>query len=342
MRKIIAFFITILIVIPFLFAFLVIAPVRTWALDRNMYYDIFSGERLNFLLQMQSLPINIGGPIIPSQGLTDAFYAAFKTTITPQYLQTQAKGFIDTSLDFIEGASSTLEYKVDLKPLKQSILGEKQTEFINTLEANIPICDAAQAQMMQQMAIFLCRPADMSASDFTTKILTPSLPTLVDYIPDEYSLNTIPMAWLQNALNLIKIIPGMNFSATLTLAVALLGVMAIAFWLLAALISGSRWKYRLLWLGWSLILPTITVLGIGILLQTSYTMTWATNWLNGINATFLTPELQSGILNIGEYTITKIGQPFLIAGGLGCALGLVLLVWGIVLKPKSDDVSQPA
>jgi hypothetical protein len=333
MRKFLAVLIILLLVIPLMTAALFVVPLRTWMLDRSFYTKALSGEQLSKVLQSSPVfPVQLELPIQLSQETMDALYGVIKQTFTAQYLDSQVQPLVDSLLNLVEGKTSSLQLRLDLKPIKADLLGEKRDQILSILTASIPVCAAGQTAT--QSGAQVCRPASVSVESFTQTFVAPALTQVVDSLPDEYDLQTVSGFSLDRLYFWQSALPGMSVPNALTLLVVLIGLLAFLFWLISALVADDKWGVRLQWLGAALLVPAVIVLLAAVIVQ----------WLNpGAAINFglvqfgqigLAPELKSALTGLLQSLASSVARPFFLSGGIALATALVLLVLGGALKPR--------
>ena len=341
MRKVLAIFIILVFVIPLVTAALLILPVRVWILDRNFYAQSFSGENLSSLIQNSpTFPLKLELPIQFSQATLDSFYAVIKDTITPQYLDSQIKPIIDNSLNWLEGKTSTLDLKLDLKPFKSALLGEKRDEIIQVISQSIPAC--AAGKQPSQSGVQICRPADVSLEIFNQTYIIPSFTQVVQSLPDEYGVKSSGSLPLERVFFWSAYFPGLTLPNLLTIAVVIIALLAFLFWFISALIADSSWSARLKWLGGALIIPALIVLGVAALIQFINTASLVNLGLNGLGQVQLTPDLKTSLAGLFHSLSSQVAAPFFISGGIALGCAIALIAWGAFTKPKKVEPATKA
>jgi hypothetical protein len=340
MRKVLAIFIILVFVIPLVTAALFVLPVRAWILDRNFYARALSGEHLSNLIQNSpTFPLQLHLPVQFSQTALDSFYAIIKGSITSEYLDSQIKPIIDNSLNWLEGKTSTMDFKLDLKPFKTALLTEKRDAILQVIAQNIPVCTSGQQGAQKNGEI--CRPANLSVESFNQTFIAPALNQIVQALPDEYSVQTPQNLSIDRFYFWNSIFPGLTLPNMLTLAAAIVTFLALLFWLLSALIADSSWSVRLKWLGGALILPALIVLGVAALIQFINTAGLINLGLSGLGQVQLTSELKTSLADLFHSFSSQIAIPFFISGGIALGSAIALIVWGSFTKPKKvEPVTQ--
>lgn len=332
MRKFLAVLLILLLVIPLMTTALLVVPLRTWMLNRSFYAKALGGEQLAKVLQSSPVfPVQLELPIQVSQETMDALYDVIKQTFTAQYLDSQVQPLVDGVLNLVEGKTTSLQVKLDLKPIKTAMLNEKRDEVLSIIAGGIPTCAAGQSPSQGAQ---ICRPADVPVESFAQTFVAPALNQVVQSLPDEYDLQTGSGFSLDRLFFWQSALPGMSVPNAFTLLVVLIGLLAFLFWLISALVADDRWGVRLQWLGAALIAPAVIVLLVAIIVQ----------WLNPAAAinfgllqfgqSGLPAEMQSAITGFLQSIASSVARPFFLAGGIALATALVLLVLGATLKPR--------
>ena len=336
MRKVLAIFFILIFVIPLVTAALLILPVRAWILDRNFYAQAFSGEHLSNLIQNSpNFPLKLEMPIQFSQATLDSLYAVIKKTITSQYLDSQIKPIIDNTLNWLEGKTTTLDFKLDLKPIKSAILVEKRDEILQVISQSIPVCPAGQQPSQKNVEI--CRPASVSIETFNQNYIAAALTQVVQSLPDEYAMKSPVNLPLQRVFFWTSFFPGMTLPNMLTLSAVIVALLAFLFWFLSALIADPSWSVRLKWLGGALIIPALIVLSLAALIQFINTASLVNLGLNQLGQVQLTSELKTSLAGLFQSITSRVAAPFFISGGIALGSAIALIAWGAFTKPKEVE-----
>ena len=336
MRKVLAIFIIIVFVIPLVTAALLVLPVRAWILDRNFYNQVLSGERLSNLIQNSpTFPLKLQLPVQFSQATLDSLYAVIKKTITPLYLDSQIQPIIDNSLNLLEGKTSTLDFKIDLKPIKSAILGEKRDEILLVISQSIPACAAGKQSTQNNAEI--CRPADVTIETFSQTFIAPALTQVLQSLPDEYAVQTPQNLPMERIFFWATLFPGLTLPNMLTIAVVIVALLAFLIWFLSALIADPSWSVRLKWLGGALIVPALIVLGVAALVQFINTASLVNLGLRGLGQVQLTPEIKTSLTGLIQSITSRVATPFFISGGIALGSAIALIAWGTFTKPENVE-----
>ncbi len=331
MRKIIALLLTIFLVFPLIMATLSVISVSSWVLDRGFYEGLLGDERLYEVLLSEELPNYFGRRIVvreieslPADALSDAL----REVVTPAYMREQALRIVDDVFDFIEGRDFTLDLYLDIAPIKAALRGEAGPRFSRTLAEGLPTCAAGQEALAPDGTIIRCIPADVSVEE-AAGLISLALPVYLDEVPDRIDLNRNPID-LRRELRGAEIWTGFVGTNGLNLAIIVLVFIAGSFWAVAALIGGEDQRERLMWLGWTLLIPAVLIFLIGLPINSDV----ASNWVRyGFNeARFggfeYSAEFRQALLDVSRHALNQIANGFMAAGGVAGAIALALLAWG--------------
>jgi hypothetical protein len=340
MRKILAFILIIVFVIPLVTAALVLVPVRTWVLDRNFYSRALSGEQLsNILQQSPGFPLKFNLPIQLSQDTLDSLYGVIKQAFTPQYMDSQVQPVVDSILNLVEGKANNLNLSLDIKPIKAAILGEKRDEILSIFALGIPECPFGQTS---QTGAQVCRPAGISSQSFTQTTLDPALNQVVQSLPDEYAVKTGDNVALNRYYFWQSTFPGLNVPVVFTILVVLVCLLALLFWIISGLVADSAWGSRLVWMGAALLVPALLVLVLAALLQWVNAASLFNLGLLRFGQVDLTPEVRTAFSGFFKTVATSVARPFFLSGGIALGLAVMLMAWGSLTKPRKMEAEEEA
>ena len=328
MRKLLALLLVVILVFPLTMATLSVISVSTWVLDRNFYTDLLGNERLYEVLLAEDLPNYFNRRVVrevdsvPAQALS----AALREVVTPQYMRDEATRIVNEAFDVIEGRSDALDIYLDVTPIKAALRGEGGTRFARTLAANLPTCAEGQESTVPGGTLLRCLPASVSTEEAAT-IIGAALPLYLDKVPDQIDLTG-------ERINLRRDLRGVNFMMTgqdaLNMAIVVLVFIAGSFWFVAALIGGEDRRERLMWLGWSLLIPAILVFLIGLPIHSDLTTGWVRFGLNEarLDGFEYSLEFRQALIEVSRTALNTIANGFLMAGGVAGAIAIALIVWG--------------
>ena len=338
MRKLLASLLVIVLVFPLTLATLSVISVSAWALDRSFYEDLLGDTRLYEVMLSEDLPNYFNRQLareIDSDLPAAALGKALREVVTPEYMRDQALRIVDDTFDAIEGRDPTLDLTLDLKPLKAALAGEGGRRFARTLAAELPTCAAGQEPLTttaQGTKIISCRPSNVSV-DEAANLIALALPSFVDKVPDHISLN-------RNPVNLRGEMRGVPFwlvgAGGLSLAMAVMVVFSGSVWLAAALIGGYDKRERLLWLGWSLIVPAVLVFLIGLAVNSVFATGWVRFGLNEarLEGVEYSESFRLAMLDVSRTALNTIANGFLATGAVSGAIALALIAWGWGTPPE--------
>ena len=338
MRKIIGVVLAVAIAMPLILSSEIVAAVANWAFDRNIYIEaltseavreqILSEETVQTLLQENTA--NIEGYDVA------AMNALLQTLITPEFMENQVADLTNQLFDYLEGKTEILELSLDLTPFKTAIQGPNQDVILLQIAQTLPVC--SQEQVENTESIPLCKPAGVDDQTYVASFLKPNLPLLLMLIPSSVPLGE-PVDLRSNIKNIPLFWQQFLYLDGTHSALILLGVIAGLFWLLAIVIVGKNWKEKLLWSGWTLILPSLLVLFIGITAGTALSwnmIKFIFQQMNLYDATHLPIIAQDAIQTLSTVFAEYVRNGFLTVGGCCSAIGLGLIAWGVATHPKKE------
>jgi hypothetical protein len=124
-----------------------------------------------------------------------------------------------------------------------------------------------------------------------------------------------------------------------TTAVIVLGVIAVGAWFTTGIIAGDSAGSRLRWLGGTLFLPSVVValIGLGIMSTSAIAVSRGAVMIDGGISGRLSQTVYDALVG----GVGRISTAFLVAGGIPTAIGLGLLVIGLVIPaPRRDDMER--
>lgn len=343
MRKLVALFLIVILVFPMTLATLSVISVSTWVLDRSFYEDLLGDTRLYEVMLSEDLPNYFNRRFareFDSDLPVAALGQALREVVTPEYLRDQATRIVDQTFDTLEGQSDTLDLYLDMLPIKAALRGDGGRRFAQALAAELSVCSAGQNEVVAEGTIMPCRPADTSV-DEAAVLIADALPTYLDRVPDRLNL-------AREHLDLPRGLRGANAlmlgTEALNLAIVMLVVIAGSGWLVAVLIGGSDRRERVLWLGWSLIVPAILIFLIGLAINTDFSLGWVRFGLNEARFEGIeySESFRLAVLDVSRTALNTIANGFLAAGGVAGAIALALIVWGWGMLPEPRRVPVTA
>ncbi len=340
MRKFLGVLFTVVLVFPLILSTLVIYSLSTWAMDRKLYIDTLSSPEVQAQLFsdkfIEKMVIDNLGEIEGSDSA--AVGTLFRSLFSEQYFTNQTTIMVNQFFDFLEGKSNVLTLQLDLTEIKAVFSGPNQQELLENLAQALPACQ--ENQPTQGLGRTLCKPDAISEEDFIEYYLKTNLPILMALIQDNVTIvgpvsmptqfQNVP-APFQQFLNLGNLKTTIFFLAGLTLLL----------WSLTALIAGKNGKERLLWLGWTMIIPAILVLIMGLTAESAFF--WNMLQYGIVQWKILeSGNLLFTLLPILQTLFSKqISSSFILSGGFSSAIGLGFIAWGAVTRtPKAKKIEE--
>ena len=340
MQKILAFILTLILVFPLLLAALALTSVNSFILDRDFYVQSLDNEQFyDSLISDSAVSAILGAYLnIPTIADTTRIDAVVKSVITRDYLKVQVNNYVNGIFDYLQGKTDKFEPALDLKPIKTALAGEKQDEFLAAIAAILPLCEPGQTPGIDTMIHMACKPAGLSDEVLAQDYIKPILPIVISQIPD---LMPIGENWIEIRSTGIwgLFASGVAVSASLILVTVFLVFMAVSIWYITALIADASWRMRLLWLGWSLIVPS----GLIFLASLALSADIPRYWLNlGIeraasNNAFLNMGLHETLRVVINNAVPRAARSIMITGGISSALSLGLIFWGLATPKQKHD-----
>lgn len=319
-----------LIFFPMALGGLALTAISTWALDRTFYTDLFTDQRLYAAFLAEGANVDItpdsdSALDVQDAKTSEAFALATKEILSAEYLTATASGIVDTVFDFLEDTSKGLNLSVDLRPVKESLRGDRGVAFARTLAQNLPTCTQGAATTTVTTVTFpACRPENTSIEALEGQI-TPLVDQLAAALPDEQVLADNPIQPGE--------LPSTSLPSLLsTSVITLLGVAGI-FWLIIGVTGGTNRRNFFLWLGISLLVPAILILmaGIGTINGAAGNVIRSSleSGLSG-NGGVSDPQIRTAFIDVFVRAVTRIGNGFLTVGGVASLVAVVLTVIGAV------------
>jgi hypothetical protein len=345
-RKVIALLLVIFVVLPLIFTTLIMISINSWVLDRNFYVNLLDDPKLYEALLSQDLPTYVNNRWFTREINSDlppaALDKALREVMTPQYLHDESVRIVNQAFDTLEGRRDAFDISMDLAPIKAALRGDGDARFAQALAAQLPACAAGQEPLIAGSTLIRCRAANVSTDEATQQIVT-ALPAFIDQMPDQINLAREPLdlraEWRPFSLIFLG---NLGLSLTIGMLLALAGV----FWLATGFIGGTNRRERLLWPGWSLLVPAALVLIIGIAISTP--IATGSIWLGlersrfAIEGVQYSAALRQAIVEMASRALAAVAGGFLLAGGISTALACGLLVWGAVTRSEAHPASAVA
>lgn len=343
LRRGIALLLVIFVALPLIFTTLIMISINSWVLDRNFYTNLLDDPKLYEALLSEDLPLYINNRWFPREINSDlppvALDKALREVMTPEYLHDQSVRIVNQAFDTLEGRRDAFDISMDLAPIKAALRGDGGARFAQTLAAQLPVCAAGQETLIAGSTLIRCRAANVSTAEATRQIAT-ALPAFIDQMPDQINLSREPLdlraEW--RPFNLIFL-----GNLGLNMTIGMLLVFAGVAWLAAGFIGGTNRRERLLWLGWSLLIPATLVFIMGLAINSPLTVGGIGLGLErsrlAIEGVQYSAALRQAIVEMAGRTLAAVAGGFLIAGGISTAIACGLLVWGAATRSEAHPTS---
>ncbi|HAF61449.1 MAG TPA: hypothetical protein DCK95_03890 [Anaerolineaceae bacterium] len=325
-----------LVIVPLILVSLVTTSVTFWVLDRETTIKSFTSDEFVEQISSNIAFQEIIEGYLGEMGQTEsaALSASILAILPEDYFKTQITSMLNQVFDYFEGKAPTLSLQLDLTTVKNELTGPNREEQLRKFAQALPICQVEQ--MVENNAITICKPDFIDEDDFIEYYLKPTLPILMMFIPNSIVVMepSDPMGDISNVPPLLQsyIQPG-NMKNMVYILIGL----TVLLWFLTALIGGKDWRERLLWLGWTLIIPSVAVLVMGALLGSDLGDNLIQLGLEYVNFQSIQnlPLTTQGIAQIMKTAFMKPLQTGSITmGGCATALGIGLIAWGAVTRKK--------
>jgi hypothetical protein len=343
-RKLIAIGIVMVLAFPLMMAALSLASVSTWVFDRDFYTNLLDNDEIYQVLLDEQFPTYFDHQISGRyQGIPlDALSQALRTVVTPEYLREQVMGIVNEAFDFFEGRDPTMDLYLDVSSLKQAILGDKGEAFARALVDALPSCQAGQEPTLPGDVVIRCIPTHLTI-DQAVQEVSKAMPVFLQKVPNRIKLTDEPFT-VSNRWGSVDVWLGVSGRFGFTIALLILFGMALSSWFVAALIFSDTWKTRLLWLGWSMIVPAVLVFLIGLVLGSEMSLKALRYGLSRarMDEVAYSPAFQAALLDSLRPAVELIANGFLMVGGIAGGMGVALLVWGLSMPAPLPGMHEPA
>lgn len=342
MRKIIAVLFTIALVFPLLLSAQAVIGAASFVLDRQFYVEALDSEPVyeavvtgtlihRFLAISLSLPANTN---------TAQLEAILRSILNQEYFRTQVSAITDNFFDYLQGREEDFNPSIDISSVKNALAGEKQDEFLLALAQALPACEPTQTPGLGGLGQPACKPAGVPDEILARDYLKPIFPLALAQIPDQ-----VPLVenWqeLRKNRNYRSFLPGMAIPASLLFSALFLVFVALSFWYIGALIAEPSWRGRLLWLGWTLIIPSAMLLLSGLTAGSAIPAYWIDTGLSRVNFSgvqFSIPGINETLRAILLGALPRASRALVTVGGVSASLALGLIVWGLAKsKPRPKE-----
>jgi hypothetical protein len=338
LRKVIALLLVIFLVLPLIFTTLIMIAINSWVLDRNFYVNLLDSPNLYEALLSQDLPLYVNNRWFPREINSDlppaALDKALREVMTPQYLRDQSVRVVNQAFDTLEGKREAFDISMDFAPVKAALRGDGGARFAQTLGAQLPACAAGQEPLIAGSTLIRCRASNVSTAEAAQQIVA-ALPAFIDQTPDRISLSreSLDLRTEWRPFNLIFL-----GSFGLSMTIGMLLVLASIVWLAAAFVGGANRRERLLWLGFSLLVPAALVLIMGLAINSPLTIGSIGLGLDrsryAIEGVQYSAALRQAIVEIASKAVSAVGGGFLWSGLASAAIAIGLIVWGAYTRSE--------
>lgn len=334
MRKLFAFFIALVLVMPLLLAAQAVIASSSFILDRDFYTDSIDSEDVYEHIITDAV---IWGLIseqlaLPPGTDTTRLQAVLNKAINRSTIRSQVSGLVNEFFDYMQGDRETFNPQLDVSSVKSSLAGDLQEEFLLELMAVLPVCDESQLQALNSGELAPCKPAGIPDELLIENFLKPAFPFILVSIPNQISLEGRWSAW-QEQDDWRSLVPGQALPASLILAAVVLGFMAASLWYMAALLADSTWRVRLQWLGWMLFFPSALIFLTGLLIGSGISAPLLEFGLERVSLPF-GPAFEAIFKAVLSGGIPRAAGAFLMVGGISSAFALALFLWGWVIPRR--------
>jgi hypothetical protein len=337
MRKLLALLITLTLVFPFILSAQVLFGVNSFILDRNFYIQALDNNQVYESLMSDSLiNTSIGTylPLSPDADLSE-IKGVLESVITHEYLKEQIEIFVNGFFDFLQGKTSNFSPVVNLVPVKVTLSSDKQDELLAAIAAIIPVCKPGQMPGIDTSNRNTCKPAGISDEILVKDYLKPVFPLVLAQVPDEVPIGK---KWdeILASRNWGPFASGMALPASLMLISVFMALVAALFWYIAALIADGSWRVRLLWLGWTLMIPSALIFIVGLSISTDITNYWINLGLERVsfnNIPFGT-GLRETLRAVVSGSLLRVASSLMMVSGISGAVSLGFIFWGLATTRK--------
>jgi hypothetical protein len=321
MRKLLALLITLALVFPFILSAQVLFSVNSFILDRNFYLQTLDNNQVYESLMSDSLINAMIGTYLPLPPDADLskIKGGLESVITHEYLKEQIDIFVNGFFDYLQGKTSSFSPVVNLVPVKVTLSSEKQDE--------LPGIDTANQNT--------CKTAGISDEILVKDYLKPVFPMVLAQIPDEVPIGT---KWdeLLASRNWGPFASGMALPAILMLISVFITFVAASFWYIASLIADGSWRVRLLWLGWTLMIPSALIFIIGLSISTDISNYWINLGLERVSFNNIPfgAGLRETLRVVVSGSLPRVASSLMMVSGISGAVSLGFIFWGLATNRK--------
>ncbi len=343
MRKVLAVFVILLIVVPLLVTTLSTVSVSTWVFSRAFYQNLFASPTLYETALAEGLPDRLDDHETAADRLpVEAVRQGVRQVVTPEYLTAEGNRLVNEWFDYLDGRTYRLDLQFNMKPIKEALLGEGGARFAGAMAAALPACLPGEVSVHAETELLRCLPEGMSTAEATGKIEA-VIPDLVTDTPDFVPLGDVTVN-RERQYGYRTVSYGAVGRAGMGLAIVTLMVLSGLFWLGASVLGGEDARGRLQWMGWSALAPALITVLFGLLSSPNFASAWLSFGLaqaraNGESISLTAQQL---IVDSTRLALGPISNGFLVVGGIAAAMALGLLVWGWLTPSGLHPAVVPA
>lgn len=325
-RPILASIMYFFISFPLLICGLFSLAISMWAFNRDFYVNLLDRPTLyatlfdeqGFIVEDNSVESQKSSVIVRS----------FNAVLGPDYLQGEVTRIINDIFDLIENKSAVLNLTINLRPLKQALLsGESASRIAAILATDLPRCTPNTLIQKSDSVILDCIPQDWS-QERAQSYLSAQVTAFASGLGDDLQLAQ-PISRDEYLASNWSILGEFKSAYPLIIGISLF------IWLITALIGGGGQRSFLLWLGWTLLMPSLAILAIGILFYVVLSFySFGESFMDAYLGITTMYNIEINAL-ISEFLQT-VTLSFLITGGSSGALSGLLILLG--LKSRSSHM----
>lgn len=335
MRKIIAVLIAVALVFPLILAAQALVSVNSFILDRNFYVQVLDSDQVyESLLSGETLSGVLGNYLtFPADADFSQIEIVLKSVITHDYLKEQIGVFVNGFFDYMQGKTENFAPVFNLVPIKTELAGEKLDEMLAAIAAILPICEPGQVPGIDFENQKACKPAGITDDVLGRDYLKPVFPFILALIPNELPIGDkwdemrVTSRWGPFA-------SGMALPASLMLIAIFLVFVAAGFWYISALIADESWRVRLLWLGWTLIIPSALIFIAGLAISADIPNYWVNLGIEraSLNGIPFGIGIHETLRVVVSSSLSRVANSLMMVSGISSAAGLCFIFIGQAIK----------
>lgn len=301
----------------------------TWIADRSFYTNVLDNEALYAAFLETDLPTFLGQEVFASDQIpAEALAAGLQQVLTPAYLRDEALNLIDQVFDFLDGRTDTLQASLNMQPIKARVAADGGEGFSRAMAEALPPCPAGQQAVASDGVLLRCRPGNMSTDEATKQIMA-TLPEWIAEIPDEVALSD--GLNIRDEIGLDGPLTG-DVRSGLLAAAGSVGVFALIFWLIGTLIGARTARGRWILLGFSLLIPALSVLFLGLMFA-SASGTWlqlTDSWTLQFEGRDYSREFRAAFEETLATGFSRVGGNYMQVGAIASGVAALLMVIGLI------------